>query len=254
VDNSEAPVAAFASELGRQRDLLGVEVTLRLLPGRGATIAAVPAFATATRSPQDDALRVQMPPLLCGDTTSLVVALKLGPEALAFDGSTPWLRAGLTYRSVRDGALVSSETSLVPVLAAEDGPYVAEVARELAIQRTAELIHAAATTEMAELRRRQAAILELVKEAGIAADPQVTNALVLLAEILDGVGQEGTRARAAVQAAAVARGVFHREVTSGPVPSEMRGSTRLIAHRMETSIAGAPPPPPPKGRKPPRGD
>lgn len=249
VQGCEAPVAAFASELGRQRALFGVEVGLRLTLGGGVALSAVPKFAKASAPSADGSVDLELGPLLCGDTTSLVVALKLGPEALALDANSPWLQATLTFRAVADGSLRTVETSLVPLLATEDGPYVAEVARELATQRAAELIHAAARTPLAELQRDHASLLALVKESGVGADPQVLSALALLAQTLEGLADAGTRVHAAAQAASLSRGIYHGEVTSLGGHAYTRQRTMTGIDRIVTSMAGPPPPPPkkPKG-------
>jgi hypothetical protein len=235
-------VAAFASELGRQRALFGVEVGLRLSPGAGVTITAVPRFAKAHAGP-DGATDLELGPLVAGDAMSIVVGVGLGPEALALHAASPWLRARLTFRTVADGALRSADATLVPLLATEEGPYVAEVARALAAQRAAELIHGAPGKPIDELRREQAALARFVEDAHVGADPEVAGALALVAQTLDGLAEAGSRGHAASQAASVARGIYHREVTSVGGHSYARPRTMLHVERLTTSMAGAPPPP-----------
>jgi Ca-activated chloride channel family protein len=250
VQGGEAPVAAFASELGRQRALHGVEVGLRLSPGRGVSITAVPRFAKA-RAGEGGATELDLGPLVAGDALSLVIGVGLGPEAHALDAASPWLRARLTYRTVADGVLRSSEATLVPLLADVEGPFVAEVARALVAQRAAELIHGAPGKAIEEVRKEQQALARFAGEAGVEGDAEVAGALALVAQTVEGLAEAASRGHAASQAASVARGIYHREVTSVGGHSYARPRTMVTASRLTTSMAGPPPPPP---KKDPEGD
>lgn len=240
VPGTEPPVDAFASELGRQRALLGVEVSLRLRLGSGVKLVYLPAFAQKVRE-SADGVELSLPSLLPCDTRSLVIGIEVDVPALAATATSPWVEALLSYRSMRDGSLRDRHGALIPMLADSKGPIVQEVARELIVQRTAELIREAARSSSRDLETQRAGLLALASEAGLQDDSYVANAMAMLQRMLEGLRHEGTRKSTLTQASSVARGVYHREVTSIPsVPGFTRSGTAKYAKKMKETMTGMP--------------
>jgi hypothetical protein len=236
VPGTEPPVDAFASELGRQRALLGVEVSLSLSLGDGVKLVYLPSFVqkTGARGNQVD---LSLPPLLPRDTRSLVVGLEVDASAVGLQGRSPWLQAHLRYRSMHDGSLCDVHGTLVPVLGDEKGAVVQDVARELIVQRAAELVREVAHKPQGELEAQLAGLVALAAEAGLDTDTHVANALAMLRRMLEGLRHEGSRKVVTVQAASVARGMYHRDVTSIPmVPGFSRPATAKYSGKIKQTM------------------
>ncbi len=250
VPGTEPPVDAFASELGRQRALLGVEVSLSLSLGDGVKLVYLPSFAqkTGERGKQVD---LSLPPLLPRDSRSVVVGLEVDASAVGLGGRSPWLQAHLRYRSMQDGSLCDAHGTLVPVLADERGPVVQDVARELIVQRVAELVREATHKPQRELEPQLAGLVALASEAGLDSDAHVANALAMLRRMLEGMRHEHSRKLVTAQAASVARGIYHREVTSIPlVPGFSRLATSKYSEKLkQTMLVRDDDPKKPGGRK-----
>lgn len=237
VEGTEPPVEAFASELGRQRSLLGVEVSLRLEVGNGVRLVYLPSFSRRlTEAP--GLVELALPALLPSDSRAIVIGLEIEPQALAGDNVTPWVSAVLRYRSMADGELRAEKATLVPVLADERGAMVQEVARELVIQRAAELMREAGQRTPAELRAQEEKLAALAAEAGLGTDGAVAHALSLLHRIAEGMRSEGARKSTTAQAASMARGVYHREVTSVAMPGYSKPGTAKYAEKMRRTMSG----------------
>ena len=233
---TEPPVEAFAAELGHQRALLAVDVTLELLAGDGATIGYLPSLAHVQRR-EPEKVRLSMSSLLAGDTRSVVVGIALGPEAFALDARAPWLRAQLRYRSVLDGDEHELEAQLVPVIAAAKSPPAREVAREFAIQRLAELVHAVAHDVGSELEQEKVALVEFITRMGLATEPQVLSGIALLSRLMREVRDESKRKAAGGVARAAAKGMYDREVTGlGMGAAYAKGRTQVTLARMSKSM------------------
>ncbi len=240
VPGTEPPVDAFASELGRQRALLGVEASLRLQPGNGVKLVYLPAFVQKTAE-SARAVELALPPLMPSDNRSIVVGIEVDASALGLSSSTPWLEAQLRYRSMSDGGLREQRGSLVPLLADNKGPMVQEVARELIVQRTAELIRDALQKSSSELEAQRAGLVALAAQAGLQADSHVANALAMLEMMVEGIRHEGSRKSTLTRASSIARGVYHREVTSVPsVAGFTRSGTIKYATKMKQTMTGKP--------------
>jgi len=236
VPGTEPPVEAFASELGRQRALLGVEVSLRLEVGEGVKLVYLPAFVQKIGE-GDGAVELSLPPLIPSDSRSIVVGIEVDANAVAPSGATAWLQAHLQYRSISDGALKREHGTLAPVLADKKGPMVQEVARELIVQRTAELIREVLKRSSAEMETQRNGLVALASEAGLQDDSHVANALAMLKQIMEGVRHEGTRKSTLTQASSIARGVYHRDVTSIPSVGFTRSGTIKYAQKMKQTMS-----------------
>jgi hypothetical protein len=106
-------------------------------------------------------------------------------------------------------------------------------------------MHRASGMKEVDLRQDQAWLVDMARQAGVDADPQVAGALALLAHTIAGLQDREKRAQAEVEAAAMSRGIYHREVTSLGQPGYERKRTFVVAERMRTSLGIGQPPPPP---------
>jgi len=236
VPGTEPPVEAFAAELGQQRALFAVDVSLALTPGQGVSIGYVPSLAEV-RS-EEGSIQVRMPSLLLGDTRCVVVGIDLGVEAFALEEATPWLRAELRFRSVHDGEGHVARAHFVPVLAAAKGDPVIEVAREFSVQRLSELVYSV-TRWTEELEKEKAALADFVARMGLSSDPQVVAGLAVLARLRQDLADASRSKAAHVAARAAAKGMYDREVTGlGLGTAYAKRHTLLTLERMSKRIGG----------------
>ena len=242
VPATEPPVEAFASELGRQRTLLGVDVALRLELGDGIGLGYAPHLAQV-RARGEGFVELALPPLVPADARSLVLGLDVTREAIVGVSVRPWLRAVLSYRALSDAAVHTLEATLVPMLADRAGPVVADVARELVVQRVAELLRDVGKASLEALDHKLSELRALAKDAGLERDPLVTGALEMLAGVLLRAREASTRHAAHVEAAALSRGVYHRDVTSMPVAAYKKQSTMTFSGRLKKHMQDEPVPP-----------
>jgi uncharacterized protein YegL len=236
IPGTEPPVEAFAAELGQQRALFAVDVSLSLTPGQGVSIGYVPSLAEVQS--EEGNIHIRMPSLLRGDTRCVVVGIDLGVEAFALEEATPWLRAELQFRSVHDGEGHVARAHFVPVLAAAKGDPVIEVAREFSVQRLSELVYSV-TRWTEDLDKEKAALADFVARMGLSSDPQVVAGLAVLARLRQDLADASRSKAAHVAARAAAKGMYDREVTGlGLGTAYAKRHTLLTLERMSKRIGG----------------
>jgi hypothetical protein len=125
---------------------------------------------------------------------------------------------------------------------------VPEVVRELIVQRAAEHIRDAGLFGPGKLGPHLKELRQLAAEAGLEGDPLVDGGLGALERTLRGLetGHKASR----VEASALSRGIYHRDVTSGPVMAAYKKSaTSLYSSRLKERMPASPPPKPGKPGK-----
>lgn len=209
VQSEEAPLEAFARDLGCQRAIVAVDVHLQLTHAPGVQIRDWPISAQVRI--ERDVATLSLSPMTAGDSIPIILGLELERSAGALETSRPWLEANFRARDVQSGQLIEANAALVPVLADEDGPFVTEVARELVIERCARAINDAAKRGPYVLEATLINNRRIIEGANLASDPQVSAAMNVVSSTLRGLRTR--RGDTIVTMPSLARGISKRKRT-----------------------------------------